>query len=132
MLQTRNIINAAGVYADRIAAMVGDTSFHIHPRRGEYLLLDREKKLLVQHTIFRTPTKMGKGILVTPTVDGNLLAGPTSVDQEDKEMAATTAGGFAQIQKQAREYVQSGVPVTLSSGLRNVAFSMWQELNHRD
>ena len=93
VLQTRNIINAAGVYADRIAAMVGDTSFHIHPRRGEYLLLDREKKLLVQHTIFRTPTKMGKGILVTPTVDGNLLAGPTSVDQEDKEMAATTAGG---------------------------------------
>ena len=60
VLQTRNIINAAGVYADRIAAMVGDTSFHIHPRRGEYLLLDREEKLLVQHTIFRTPTKMGK------------------------------------------------------------------------
>lgn len=123
VLQTRNIINAAGVYADRIAAMVGDTSFHIHPRRGEYLLLDREKKLLVQHTIFRTPTKMGKGILVTPTVDGNLLAGPTSVDQEDKEMAATTAGGFAQIQKQAREYVPDipfGETITSFCGLRAV------------
>ncbi len=85
---------------------------------------------------------------MTPTVDGNLLAGPTSVDQEDKEMAATTAGGFAQIQKQAREYVPDipfGETITsfcglravgstgdLLSGLRNVAFSMWQELNHRD
>lgn len=123
VLQTRNVINAAGVYADRIAAMIGDNSFQIHPRRGEYLLLDRKKEPLVHHTIFRTPTKMGKGILVTPTVDGNLLAGPTSVDQEDKEMAATTAAGFAQIQKQAREYVPSipfGETITSFCGLRAV------------
>ena len=123
VLQTRNIINAAGVYADRIAAMIGDTSFQIHPRRGEYLLLDREKEPLVHHTIFRTPTKMGKGILVTSTVDGNLLAGPTSVDQEDKEQTATTADGFAQIQRQAREYVPSipfGETITSFCGLRAV------------
>lgn len=85
---------------------------------------------------------------MTPTVDGNLLAGPTSVDQEDKEMAATTAGGFAQIQKQAREYVPDipfGETITSFCGLRAVGstgdfiirspkrgFSMWQELNHRD
>ena len=65
--------------------MVGDDSFTVHPRRGEYLLLDKECGSIVSHTIFTTPSKMGKGILVSPTVDGNALIGPTAVDIDDKE-----------------------------------------------
>lgn len=122
-LKTKYIINAAGLYADQIAGMTGAASFEIHPRRGEYILLDRECGNLVKHTIFRTPSKMGKGILVTPTVDGNLLTGPTSVDQEEKEECATTAEGFARIMKEARENVTNILfqqTITSFCGLRAV------------
>lgn len=123
VLQTKYIINAAGLYSDKIAAMVGDTSFTVHPRRGEYILLDKECGNLVSHTIFRTPSKMGKGILVTPTVDGNLLTGPTSVDIKDKEDTSTTAVGFDNIIRQAKENVPN-IPynktITSFCGLRAV------------
>ena len=72
VLSSRRVINAAGVCSDQIAKMVGDDSFEITPRRGEYVLLDRSCGRLVKHTLFQTPSKLGKGILVTPTVDGNL------------------------------------------------------------
>lgn len=122
-VEARYVVNAAGLYADKIAAMVGDTSFTIHPRRGEYILLDKEMGNLVSHTIFRTPSKMGKGILVTPTVDGNLLAGPTSVDIEDKEDKSTTPEGLARIMEKAGESVEGirfGATITGFCGLRAV------------
>ena len=121
IIQTRVVINAAGVYADEIAAMVGDTSFRIRPRRGEYILLDKECGNMVSHTIFRTPSKMGKGILVSPTVDGNLLTGPTSVDIDDKKDTSTTAEGFEKIIKESLENVSSipfGKTITSFCGLR--------------
>lgn len=115
------IINAAGVYSDRIAKMIGDNSFNITPRRGEYILLDKEAGDTVSHTIFRTPSKMGKGILVSPTIDGNLLTGPTSYDIEDKEDKRTTEEGFSQIIKEANENI-NGIPynktITSFCGLR--------------
>lgn len=120
---TRYIINCAGIYSDTVAKMVGDNSFDIHPRRGEYMLLDRECGNTVSHTIFRTPSKMGKGILVTPTVHNNLLLGPTSYDITDKEDKDTTAVGFDAIINNANQTVKS-VPVnkTITSfcGLRSV------------
>ncbi len=76
-IEARFVINCAGVYSDEIAKLVGDDSFEVHARRGEYILLDKECGEVVSHTVFRTPTKMGKGILVSPTVDKNLLLGPT-------------------------------------------------------
>lgn len=122
-IKTRYIINAAGIYADKIAKMAGDNSFNIKARKGEYILLDKEFGGLVSSTIFRTPSKMGKGILVSPTVDGDLLTGPTSVDIEDKENKATTVEGFSQIIKEANENVK-GVPfngtITSFCGLRAV------------
>lgn len=122
-LEAKYVINAAGIYSDKIAAMPGDSSFDVHPRRGEYILLDTECGRLVSHTIFRTPTKMGKGILITPTVDGNLLLGPTSVDIDDKENTETTAGGFETIIGQAGKNV-TGIPfgktITSFCGLRAV------------
>lgn len=115
------VINAAGLFADKIAEMVGDNTFKITPRRGEYILLDKGCGSLVTHTIFRTPSPMGKGILVSPTVDGNLLTGPTSVNITDKEDKSTTTDGFAQIIKEANENV-SGIPynktITSFCGLR--------------
>lgn len=99
--EARYIVNAAGTFADRIAAMLGDNSFSIHPRRGEYMLLDKECGGMVRHTLFRTPTEKGKGILVSPTVDGNLLLGPTAEEQEDREGVETTAAGLAQIISQS-------------------------------
>lgn len=122
-IQAKFVINAAGIYSDRVAAMAGDTSFSVHPRQGEYILLDKECGGLIANTIFRTPSKMGKGILVTPTVDGNLLLGPTSVDGADKENHATTAEGFAKIIGQASENIK-GIPfgktITSFCGLRAV------------
>lgn len=102
-IEAKYAVNAAGLYSDAIAAMIGDNSFKITPRRGEYILLDKECGGLVSHTVFRTPTKAGKGILVSPTVDGNLLTGPTSQNIDNKEDKSTTSEGFAQIIKEANE-----------------------------
>ena len=122
-VNARYVINAAGLFSDAIAKMVGDDSFTITPRRGEYLLLDRECGGLVKNTIFRTPGKMGKGLLVTPTVDGNLLVGPTSVDQEDKNDKSTTIDGLSLIRTKSAENAE-GVPfgktITSFCGLRAV------------
>ncbi|MBQ7408736.1 MAG: NAD(P)/FAD-dependent oxidoreductase [Clostridia bacterium] len=82
-VQANVVVNCAGYSSDKIANMIGDYSFKMGARRGEYILLDRESGDLVSHTMFFTPTKLGKGILVTPTVDGNILLGPTAVEQTD-------------------------------------------------
>lgn len=122
-VQTRFLVNAAGLYSDRIAALAGDDSFAVHPRRGEYMLLDRECGTLFSSTIFRTPSKMGKGILMTPTVDGNLLVGPTSEDIEEKEDTSTTAKGLERVRKEASENAKQipwGKTITSFCGLRAV------------
>ena len=120
-VRARYVINCAGAYADEVARMVGDDSFTITPRRGEYMLLDRECGNVVSHTIFRCPSKMGKGVLVTPTVDGNLLLGPTAEDIKDKEDTSTTAEGLAKVRALASAQV-SGIDfskvITSFTGLR--------------
>ena len=83
------VVNAAGVYSDRIAAMIGDTSFKIHPRRGQYLLLRRGDGDMAKHVVFQTPSEKGKGILVSPTYWGNLLIGPNSEEIPDREDVGT-------------------------------------------
>ncbi|MBR2964926.1 MAG: NAD(P)/FAD-dependent oxidoreductase [Clostridia bacterium] len=122
-LEAKIVINCAGVYSDEIAKMVGDESFDVHARRGEYMLLDRECGDLVSHTVFRCPSKMGKGVLVTPTVDGNLLLGPTSEDIYDKEDTKTTAEGLGKVREKASEQVSGinfGKVITSFTGLRSV------------
>ena len=104
-ITAKYVINAAGVYCDEIAALIGDTSVHTMPRKGEYMLCDKSVGKLANHTIFQCPSKMGKGILVTPTVDGNLLLGPSALDIEDKEDVATTAGTLADVLEIAKKSV---------------------------
>ncbi len=115
------VINAAGVYADVLHNMVSSRKFHITARRGEYCLLDRTEGNLVKSTIFQQPTKMGKGILVTPTVHGNLLLGPTADDVEDKEAVKTTGEGIAKVLEKAAmslEKLPARSVITSFSGLR--------------
>lgn len=95
--KTRYVVNAAGVYADKFHNMVSEKKIHITPRRGDYCLLDKKAGSHVSHTIFALPGKFGKGVLVTPTVHGNLLVGPTAIDIEDKESTATTREGIDEL-----------------------------------
>ncbi len=122
-IDTKTVINCAGVYADKIAGLIGDESFTIHARRGEYMLLDKECGTLCEKTVFRTPSAMGKGILVSPTVDGNLLLGPTAEDIDDKTDTRTTAKGLSAVGVQAHEQVKN-IPynktITSFTGLRAV------------
>ena len=119
--KTRYVINAAGVYADVLHNMVSANKIHITPRRGDYCLLDKEVGGHVKHTIFPQPTKLGKGVLVSPTIHGNLIVGPTAVDIEDREGCNTTAAGIADLIAKAGDHVRD-LPIrkviTSFAGLR--------------
>ena len=101
------LVNCAGAYSDRVAAMVGDDFFKIIPRAGEYMLLDKNEGGRVSHTIFQVPSKDGKGILVSPTVDGNLLTGPTAMAVESPECTVTTPAGLDMVGRLAAKSVPS-------------------------
>ena len=96
-VEAKFIINAAGLFSDKVANMIGDTSFKMGARKGEYILLDKECGDFVKNTLFFCPTKLGKGILVSPTVDNNIILGPTAIEQDEREDVSTTADGFASI-----------------------------------
>lgn len=125
-VDAKYVVNAAGLFSDKVANMVGDFSFSVHPRKGEYILLDNECGSLTKHTIFRTPSEKGKGILVSPTVDGNYLTGPTADDIENREDKATTTSGLSKIMTEANENLVSvpfGKTITSFCGLRAVGDS---------
>lgn len=119
--ETKCIVNAAGVYADDIHNMVSKRKIHITPRKGEYCLLDKSAGAHVSRTVFALPGKEGKGVLVTPTVHGNLLIGPTATDIEEKEGTNTTGNGLAQVINKAGKNVKN-LPlrqiITSFAGLR--------------
>lgn len=96
-IMARAVVNAAGVYAGDIHNMVCRDKLHITPRKGEYCLLDKTAGGHVSHTVFQLPGKLGKGVLVSPTVHGNLLIGPTAADVSDPETANTTAEGLREV-----------------------------------
>ena len=120
-VETKYLINAAGVYADVFHNMVSEKKIHIIPRRGDYCLLDKTAGGLVSHTIFQLPSEKGKGILVTPTIHGNLMLGPTAIDIENKEATATTAQGLNEVIEKCVKSVKN-IPmrqvITSFAGLR--------------
>ena len=120
-IETKYVVNAAGVYADKFHNMVSGKKLHITPRRGDYCLLDRSTEGFVTHTIFQLPSKFGKGVLVTPTVHGNTLIGPTAIDIENKEGTNTTQEGIDELINKAGTTVK-GLPIrqviTSFAGLR--------------
>ncbi len=91
------VVNAAGLYADEISRMVGIDDFEITPRRGEYYLYDKKLDLEVNQTIFPVPSEVSKGIVVTPTDEGNLLIGPNAEEIEDKTDTSTTRPGLTTV-----------------------------------
>ncbi len=120
-IEAKTVVNAAGVYADWVNNQVSEKKLHITARKGEYMLLDKTAGDHVDHTIFQLPGKMGKGVLVTPTVHGNLLVGPTATDIENKEGLNTTQEGLDQVTQKSALSVKN-VPlrqvITSFAGLR--------------
>ncbi len=120
VVESKLVINCAGYGSQKIANLVGDYSFKIGGRRGEYILLDRESGDFVNHTIFCTPTKNGKGILITQTVDGNVLLGPTA-EVIDDDSTITTAQGLSKVKEIAMQMADN-IPfyntITSFSGVR--------------
>ncbi|MBS4534448.1 NAD(P)/FAD-dependent oxidoreductase [Clostridium sp. D2Q-14] len=100
MIDTKYVINCAGVYADKINDMVSNDIFSITPRRGEYYVLDKGTGGdFINKVLFQCPTKLGKGVLLTPTVHGNMLIGPNAEDLEDKTATETTYEGLEFVKK---------------------------------
>lgn len=122
-LAARVVVNAAGVYADELHNLVAspEDRLEIVPRRGQYYVLDTEADGYVRHTVFALPTKLGKGVLVTPTTAGNVLIGPTAEDIGDKQGTDTTADGIAEVRRKSA-ITMKDVPLRLCirtfSGLR--------------
>jgi glycerol-3-phosphate dehydrogenase len=83
-LACRAVVNCAGLGADEVARLAGDDSFEIYPRKGEFLVFDPPRDDLLERILLPVPTKRTKGVLVFPTLDGMVVAGPTAVDGEDK------------------------------------------------
>ena len=123
-IKARYIVNAAGVYADKISKMAGGEEFSIHPRKGQYIIFDKLMEAYTNTVIFRAPTKMGKGVLFAPTVYGNMLAGPTAEDIDDKQDKSTTGQGLDYVIHGVKEYVpqvDAKKAITVFAGLRAVS-----------
>ena len=120
-VRARYVINAAGLYADRVSALFGAEEFCITPRRGEYYLLDRSAAGHPQRVIFPVPSRVSKGMLVIPAVEGTTLIGPTADECPDPEDLATHGERLATIAASARTLVpavsESDV-ITAFAGLR--------------
>jgi len=95
--ETKCVVNAAGLYSGKFHNLFAEKKLNIIPRKGEYMLLDHTARDHVKHTVFQLPGKLGKGVLVSPTVHGNLLLGPTALDVENPEATNTTAAGLDEV-----------------------------------
>ena len=115
---SRFLVNAAGIYSDVVQQMIGQKRFKVTPRKGEYYILDKRQGNLVDRTIFMCPSKLGKGVLISPTVHGNLLVGPDAQDGEDKEDVSTTRQGLDFVRDMSKLLSDR---VDFSDGIRNFA-----------
>lgn len=117
----RYVINAAGLFADEVARMVGDRSFSIYPRKGEFLVFDRPDDAYFDRIHLPVPTARTKGVLIFPTIDGKVIAGPTAQDITDKDDWSVRAEAHAEIVEKVRMYAPSlaqSTPIARYSGLR--------------
>lgn len=125
VIRTRFVVNAAGVFADKVAAMAGDKSFSIRPRKGEYVLFDKTAQAkMVKGIVFPTPTKTSKGILVCATTHGNVFIGPNAQEQESRDDTAVTTAGMDEIIAGAKKLVPElpmGAAITEFAGIRAVS-----------
>ena len=116
VFETRYVLNAAGVHCEDIANMVGAAPFKIQPNKGEYFLLDKSEGSRVNAVIFQCPNENGKGVLVSPTVHGNLIVGPSAENVNDPDGTPNTADGLALVREKA---VLSVPSVSFRENIRN-------------
>ena len=126
-IESKFVINAAGVYADDIHNMISKKDFSIVPRKGQYYLLDKDQGNLFERTIFQCPTALGKGILVTPTVHGNLLVGPDATDNGDKDNVSTESANLDLVRETSLKTTNK---VNFRDSIRN--FSGLRAVSDRD
>ncbi len=122
-IAARYVVNCAGVHSDEVAECLGEHDFpiHIQPRRGEYIVMDKVCGKMANSTLFVVPSSRGKGILVSPTIDGNLIIGPNAYPIEDADDTATTEAGLAEITEGAHRLmptVDTRNAITSFSGVR--------------
>lgn len=118
-IETKMVINCAGVYADEIYRMVtNDVPFSITARKGEYFVLDKLNKSLVNHVIYPVPSKIGKGVLIVPTTHGNTLLGPTSFEIDDKSAVNNTKAGLDYVRGQISRLIE---PIPMDKVIRTFA-----------
>lgn len=123
-IHARFVVNAAGIYADQVNHLVGQPAFEIHPRKGEYYVFDKSQGELCTRTLFVCPGKLGKGVLVSPTVHGNLIAGPNALDGCARDDTATTVGGLDFVRANAAlltERINFRASIRNFAGLRAVS-----------
>ncbi|MCW7946054.1 ferredoxin [Streptomyces hygroscopicus] len=101
-LHTRRIVNAAGLGSDILDRDLGHSDFTVTPRRGQLIVFDKFARELVRHILLPVPTALGKGVLVTPTVYGNVLLGPTAEDLDDRTATGSTPEGLALLRDKGR------------------------------
>ena len=124
VFRSKYLINAAGLFADKISSMAGINNFKITPRKGEEFILDKKKEHLTNHLIFPLPGKTSKGILVIKTADGNPMIGPTAQDINDKEDLSTSDEGLKKVLASAQKIIPSirrGDIIAYFAGLRPAA-----------
>lgn len=120
-IQTKYVINAAGLYCDEIAGYVGKADYYVTPRKGQFYILDKNTSCKVGMIILPIPTKVTKGKLMCPTIHGNMLVGPTAEDMLDKEDKSTNAAGLESIAVDVRKMIPNvnlRDTITQYSGLR--------------
>jgi glycerol-3-phosphate dehydrogenase len=120
-LHARHVVNAAGLGSDRVHAMFGRTGFQVTPRRGQLIVFDKLARRLVGSILLPVPTAMGKGVLVAPTVYGNVLLGPTAEDLEDRTDTGSTRDGLAGLRDKGGRIVPALIEeevTTVYAGLR--------------
>ena len=120
-IQTDFVVNAAALHCDDIAAMVGKADYKVVARRGQFYILDKNTSCKVQNIVLPIPTKITKGKLMTPTIHGNMLVGPTAEDLPDKVDVSTTKDGLDSIYEDVRKMiprVNVRDTITQYSGLR--------------
>ena len=120
-IETGYVINAAALYCDEIAAMVGKADYKVVARRGQFYILDKNTSCKVEHIVLPIPTKITKGKLMCPTIHGNMLVGPTAEDLDNKTDKSVTTDGLESIVKDVQRLIPNvniRDTITQYSGLR--------------
>ncbi len=126
--ETKMVVNAAGVQCDKVTGLVTKPDYQIEPNKGEYYLLDKSQGSLVNHVIFQCPSKEGKGVLVAPTVHGNLIVGPSS-ESSGQEDYSTSLDGLALVKTKALKSVPS---INFRENIRTFAGIRARRSDHGD